>query len=193
MSELLSNIALENDKVKLVELSMAHLAPLSQIAISEPDLVQFSPTRFGSEAAIKGMIESALKERRNETRVAFAIFDKFSKEYIGSTSYGNISMYNKRLEIGWTWISKKYQGTGLNQACKSLLLSHAFEVMKIERVEMKTDLRNIQSQRAMEKIGAVREGVLRSHTLMLDGHRRDTVYFSVLKSEWPLVKTILSS
>ena len=88
-----------------------------------------------------------------------------------------------------TWIDRNVQGTGLNKQCKHVLLSHAFDNLKMERVEFKTDSRNKQSRRAIEKVGGIFEGTLRSHTLMLDGYRRDTVYYSILREEWSAVET----
>src|SRR5690606_4403529 len=101
---------------------------------------------------------------------------------------GSISLKDLRLEIGWTWIDRATQGSGLNKHCKYLLLSYAFENLGIQRIEFKTDSRNIQSRKAIEKIGGVYEGLLRNHTLLPDGYRRDTVYYSILKAEWEAVK-----
>ena len=107
------------------------------------------------------------------------------------TSFGNISTKDRRLEIGWTWIDKESQGTGLNKYCKHLMLSHAFEKLIMQRVEFKTDNRNNQSKKAIEKIGGTFEGILRSHTLMLDGYRRDTAYYSILKNEWDRINNTI--
>ena len=192
MSKLPKHIELENEKLRLVELTMDHLDSLTKIAVEQPDLVQYSPTPFGSREAVIKLIEAAISDRAIGTRIAFAIFDKQSDAYIGTTSFGSISLHNKRLEIGWTWIDKKFQGTGLNKNCKCLLMTFAFEQLMIERLEFRTDSRNIQSQRAIEKLGAKKEGVLRSHMLMLDGYRRDSVYYSILKVEWPKIKKKLS-
>ena len=180
----IENIVLENSRVRLEPLNEIHFEELLPIAISHPDLLQFSPSPFGTAELLKENINTAIKSRNNQQRYAFVIFDKQNKRYIGSTSFGNISIKDKRLEIGWTWIHKTAQGTGLNLYCKHLLLTYAFEELGILRVEFKTDSRNIQSQKAIEKIGGKFEGTLRSHTLMLDGYRRDTSYYSILKEEW---------
>jgi len=116
------------------------------------------------------------------------IFDKQKQQYAGSTSFLSISNHNKRVEIGATWLGPIFQRTGLNGNCKFLLLLYAFEYLEFERVELKTDARNIQSQTAIKAIGAKYEGELRSHTLMLNGYRRNTVYFSILKEEWGDIK-----
>jgi RimJ/RimL family protein N-acetyltransferase len=100
----------------------------------------------------------------------------------------NIEPANRALEIGGTWYSVDFQRTGVNTECKFLLLQHAFEVLDCVRVQIKTDLRNERSQRAIERIGAVREGVLRDHMIMPDGTLRSSVYYSILAREWPEVK-----
>ena len=178
------NIVLENKRVRLEPLSEIHLNELVPITINHPNLLQYSPSPFGTEEFLKENIQKAIKSRVDQQRYPFAIFDKLNNRFIGSTSFGNISIKDKRLEIGWTWIDENLQGTGLNKYCKHLMLSYAFENLSMERVEFKTDNRNIQSKKAIEKIGGMFEGILRSHTLMLDGFRRDTAYYSILKNEW---------
>lgn len=178
------NIILENKRVRLEPLNEIHLNELVPITINHPNLLQYSPSPFGTEEFLKENIQKAINSRVDKQRYPFAIFDKLNNRFIGSTSFGNISTKDKRLEIGWTWIDKESQGTGLNKYCKHLLLSHAFQKLNVQRVEFKTDNRNIQSKKAIEKIGGTFEGILRSHTLMLDGFRRDTAYYSILKNEW---------
>ena len=107
---------------------------------------------------------------------------------IGSTSFGNFSFKDRRVEIGWTWIAKEYQGSGVNNEIKYLMLKYAFETLNFERVEVKTDVLNVKARRALSRIGFKEEGVLRSHTVMTHGRRRDTLYYSILKSEWNEVK-----
>jgi RimJ/RimL family protein N-acetyltransferase len=111
--------------------------------------------------------------------------------YAGSTSFGNYDPKNERIEIGWTWLFSNYQRTGLNWNMKYLMFQFAFEELNIKRVELKADGRNLQSRNAMQGIGAQYEGTLRSHTIMSDGYRRDTVYYSVLADEWPAVSSRL--
>jgi RimJ/RimL family protein N-acetyltransferase len=131
---------------------------------------------------------SAIEDRRKLAKYSFAIFDKEIEKYAGSTSFGNISNSDQRLEIGWTWIGKEFQRTGLNRNCKFLLLQYCFKILEFERVEFKTDSRNLQSRKAIEEIGGTLEGEFRSHSIMSDGHRRNTVYYSILKNEWPALK-----
>lgn len=185
-------IVLENDRIKLRPLIAEDYNNLRPIAQRNPDLLQFSPQQVNSDAKLEAYITKALRQKEAGTRFPFISFDKKAQAYSGSTSYLNISNDNARVEIGATWIGKSFQGTGLNKQQKLLMLTYAFETLKMQRVELKTDARNLQSQRAMEKIGAIREGLLRSHTIMEDGYRRDTVYYSILADEWAEVKNGLN-
>lgn len=184
-------IILENERTKLEPLEWRHKDLLLPIAVEHPDLLRYSPSEFGTEKALHNYFQTAFNQRNEESRYPFAIYDKAVDRYVGSTSYGNISNTNQRLEIGWTWLTKDRQRTGLNRHNKFLMLCYAFEHLQFERVELKTDGRNEQSKKAIEAIGAKYEGTLRSHTLMPDGYRRDTVYYSILKSEWEGIKTTI--
>lgn len=182
------DIVLENERVRLEPLTEDHLPHLLPIALSQPDLLAYSPSLFGDEESLKSYMGAALIGRALEERYPFVIYDKPTQRYVGSTSFGNVSNANLRLEIGWTWIDQALQRSGLNRANKFLMLRYAFETLEFERVEFKADSRNEQSRRAMEAIGATYEGTLRSHTVMSDGFRRSTVYYSILKEEWPEIK-----
>lgn len=181
-------IVLESKRVRLEPLTEDHFEDLLPLALRYPDLLKYSPSRFGREEDLKEYIRKAVVQCQEGERYPFAIFDKKSGRYAGSTSYMNIYPYHKRLEIGSTWIGKEFQRTGLNRACKYLLLNHVFESLEYERLELKTDRRNEQSRTAILGIGATFEGCLRSHTLMTDGYRRDSVYYSILRSEWPNIR-----
>jgi len=133
-------------------------------------------------------IEEAIAAASNGSQLPFSIIDKKSDRAVGSTRYLDIRPTDRALEIGWTWLGIPYQGTSINTECKYLLLQHAFEKLGAVRVQLKTDLRNQHSQRAIERIGGVREGVLRKHMILWDGYCRDTVYFSILDDEWPSVR-----
>lgn len=183
-----SNTILENDRVRLEPLLEHHFSSLLPIALQHPRLLEYSPSFFGTAETLQNYLDTAIQQRIEQSRYPFVIYDKLTASYAGSTSYGNIFTYHQRLEIGWTWLGKKWQRTGLNRHCKFLLLSHAFDTLGVKRVELKTDDRNVQSKKAIQGIGAKYEGKLRSHTLMTDGHRRDTVYFSILAEEWEEVK-----
>ena len=186
--DLAEAIVLENARARLEPLSLDHVDVLLPVAQQEPELLRYSPSAVYSRELLTEYIRQALTERVAGSKYPFAIFDKSVGQYAGSTSFGAISNVDQRLEIGWTWIGKDFQRTGLNRNCKLLQLSYVFETLGFERVEFKTDARNMQSRKALEQIGAVQEGIFRNHSVMSDGHRRDTVYFSILKNEWPQVK-----
>lgn len=183
-----SNILLEDKRVRLEPLTWAHFQPLLPIALKYPNLLRYSPSAFGTQTALKTYFQTAFDQRTQEFRYPFAIYDCATQQYAGSTSYRAVSNKDRRLEIGSTWIGKTFQRTGLNRHTKFLLLQYAFDTLDFERVELKTDSRNSQSRRAIEGIGGILEGTLRSHMLMIDGFRRDTVYYSILKTEWPIIK-----
>lgn len=178
----------ENHRVRLEPLEQRHYDLLLPVVLSNPNLLKYSPSPFGTPEALQDYFEQALDQRRQETRYAFAIFDRERNTYAGSTSFGAISNEHRRLQIGWTWIGEDFQRTGLNRNCKYLLLKYAFEDLQFERVEFVTDARNHQSQKAIEAIGGKFEGELRSHTLMSDGFRRNSRYYSILREEWKEIK-----
>jgi RimJ/RimL family protein N-acetyltransferase len=125
--------------------------------------------------------------------VAWATVDAASDRAVGATRFGDIAPEHGRVEIGWTWIAPSHQRTAVNTEAKLLQLTYAFDELGATRVALKTDGRNLRSQTAIERLGAVREGVLRRHTRMPDGFMRDTVYFSILADEWPSVKARLEA
>lgn len=141
----------------------------------------------------ESMIRQALAETESGREAAFAIVDPGSGRAIGSTRYLDIQPEHRTIEIGWTWIGPAWRRTPVNTECKLLLLTHAFEVFGAQRVTLKTDARNVRSQRAIERIGGVREGVLRKHRICWDGSVRDTVYYGITDAEWPAVKERLSA
>ncbi len=136
----------------------------------------------------ESMIRQALIETEARREVAFAIVATASGKVVGSTRFLDIQRPHRALEIGWTWIGTSWQRTAINTECKLLLLGHAFDTLGAHRVTLKTDARNDRSQRAIERIGGVREGVLRRHRVCWDGFVRDTVYYGVVDHEWPAVR-----
>ncbi len=183
-------ISLETKKVQLRLLQPKDFDSLLPVSKSEKIWKYFTKNLF-IESELKKWIEEAVDDYQHERRVPFVIINKANGELCGSTSFGNISFYDRRLEIGWTWVGENIMGTGINTHAKYLLLKHAFEKFQAERVEIKTDNLNERAKQALVKIGATPEGVLRSHMLMFDGRRRDSVYFSVVKSEWERVSVAL--
>jgi RimJ/RimL family protein N-acetyltransferase len=143
---------------------------------------------------MRGVILAAAFQRRDAgIEQPFVILDHGSGELAGSTRYLDIQPLHRGVEIGWTWIAPAYQRTAVNTHAKFLLMRHAFETLGAIRVSLKTDSRNERSQRAIERIGAKREGVLRNHYIMPDGYYRDSVYYSVIDTEWPMVKERLDA
>ena len=140
---------------------------------------------------LKKYIDTALDERLTKVSYPFLIFDKQMNCVAGSTRFGSISIPNNRVEIGWTWIHPKHHGTGLNKACKYLLLQFAFEVLKVNRVELKTDALNLQSRKAILKLGATEEGIFRKYQVTSTGRVRDSIFFSILNSEWEDIKNTI--
>lgn len=181
-------IILENAFVLLRPINKTDIDNLLTVATKDKDLLQFSPSQVYTVDLLKTYIDKAVDSRINNNRYTFIVFDKRQNSYAGSTSFLNISNPDDRLEIGATWYGKEFQRTGLNRNCKYLLLQYAFENIEAERVEFKTDERNAASRKAIEKIGGQFEGILRRHTLMYDGFRRNTVCYSILKLEWSELK-----
>ena len=182
------DIMLENNRAKLTALQAGDIYELEKVAY-EPSLWKLGISNIKEQKDLEEYIDIALQEKAAKTSYPFLIFDKQTNSVAGSTRYGNIFFVNKRLEIGWTWIHPIQQGTGLNKACKFLLLQFAFEELKFNRVELKTDVLNQQSQKAMRKIGAKEEGIFRSHSITSTGRIRDSIFFSIIKEEWPEIKT----
>ncbi len=139
----------------------------------------------------RAWIEEAVSETAAGRQVAFAIIHRGSGKAVGSTRLLDIRRPDRGIEIGWTWIGQAYQRSAVNTECKLLLLEHAFESLGAARVQLKTDGRNEPAQRAIQRLGATREGVLRRNTRLWDGHIRDTVYYSILDTEWAAAKKTL--
>jgi RimJ/RimL family protein N-acetyltransferase/catechol 2,3-dioxygenase-like lactoylglutathione lyase family enzyme len=174
---------LETQKMLLRLMQPGDYEPLLALA-QDRSIWQYFTKDLGEAKEMKLWMAELLQERAMRKRFPFTIIDKGTNTVCGSTSYLNISMYDKRLEIGSTWLGTPYIGTGINRHAKFALLSYAFEVMKMERVEIKTDNLNERSKAALLKVGMIPEGVHRSHMLMPEGRRRDSLYFSIIRSEW---------
>lgn len=184
------DLVLENERVLLKPLEQGDVSNLLEVASEGPELVKYSPILIHTEALLDTYIREALQERADGKRYPFSIFDRQKETYAGTTSFGNFSHVSKVLEVGWTWIGSKFQRTGLNRNCKFLMFQYTFETLEFERLEFRIDKRNLQSRTAVEAIGAKYEGLHRSDILMTDGTRRDTCYYSILRSEWPDLKQL---
>ena len=181
---------LENERVKLSLLDLSNYKKLIEIA-SQDNLIQYSPSDISTPEKLKAYVQVAVDGYYHKTIIPFIIYDKQIQAYAGSTRYGLINWKNKVLHIGWTWIGKQFQGTGLNTHMKFLMLQYAFETLEFDKVEFRIDERNIASRKAAEKIGATLEGILRKDTLMRDGFRRSTCCYGILKDEWPDIKATI--
>lgn len=181
------DFVLETDRVQLRILRAADVAELQKLTNSDTTWKYFTRD-LSSEDAFKTWMSEALLDYAYQRRVPFVIIDKQRNAIAGSTSYGSISFFDKRIEVGWSWLGDAFKGSGVNTHAKFLLLRYALETLQWERVEIKTDNLNERSKAALHKIGATPEGVLRNHMQMHSNRRRDSIYFSVLKSEWQQVK-----
>ena len=178
---------LENERARLEPLTASHFEKLLPVALNK-ELWEYTSVTVTDEADFRKYFDQALVEKKMQSAYPYAIYDKQAGQYAGSTRFGNIDLGHKRAEIGWTWYHPALQRTGINKNCKFLLLSYAFDVVDLNRVELKTSLTNFKSQGAMLKIGAVKEGVLRRHMVNANGTLRDSVYFSFIKEEWDDIK-----
>jgi N-acetyltransferase len=186
-------LTLSGRYVELVPLTPAHTAPLWQPA-SRPEVSQYlrvGPPR--TEAEMAGMIATLLEAQRAGTDLPFATLLLPSRRPVGMTRFLRIDRPNDGAEIGGTWIDPSLWRTPVNTEAKLLMLRHAFEVEHVHRIQLQTDSRNERSQRAIARLGAVREGVLREDVLLPSGYRRSSVYFSILAPEWPSVRARLES
>lgn len=184
-------ITLDDGRLRLEPLTMLHLDGLCDAA-ADGALWNLRFTSVPSPFETAAYIEGALRQQQDGSRLAFAVVDAVDGRVFGSTSYHDIVPAVDRLEIGFTWYAKSTQRTRVNTAAKFLLLRHAFETLGAELVGWRTDNFNHASQRAIERLGAKRDGVLRHHALRRDGSVRDTVMYSLSAGEWPEVRAHLS-
>lgn len=178
---------LENQRVKLTLLNLDNYNCLESIAL-EKDLIYYSPSDISTPKQLKAYVEVALDGYKRGTILPFIVYDKKFETYAGSTRFGNIDKNNSVVHIGWTWIGHHFQGTGLNINMKFLMLQYAFEVLQFQKVEFRIDERNEKSKKAVEKLGAKLEGILRSNVILKDGYRRNTCCYGILNSEWTSIK-----
>ena len=177
------NKVLKTDRIILRPIRDDDFQEIKELTKNEEVWTYFT-SNLSDEKALLQWIKTAIRSNENKERLAFTIIDRNTYKIIGSTSLGNFSERDKRIEIGWTWLSENTQGTGLNQMVKKILLEYCFVELDLERVESKTDVLNIAARKGLKKSGFTEEGVLRSHTLLANGRRRDSIYYGILKDEW---------
>ena len=179
---------LQGKHVRLEPMTEAHASALAEIGIGQPfwDFMVYG--KINTVDDMRNWVSDVLSREKKGTDLAFIVIHLESRRVAGATRYLNITLQDRGLEIGGTWYSPEFQRTAVNTECKYLLLRHAFETLGCIRVQLKTDSRNERSQKAIERIGAVKEGVLRNHMILPDGYYRHSVYYSILDTEWPEVK-----
>jgi len=186
----LSPVLLRGNHVELHPLSQSHAGELSS-AIAVGDLWKLAVSNLPAPGGMQAYIAEALGLQSAGKALPFALIDKSTGHAVGSTRFGNFEPAHRRVEIGWTWLGTTWQRTAFNTEAKYLLLGHAFESLGLNRVEFKTDLVNDRSRKAILRLGALEEGVLRRHMIVRDGRVRDSVYYSIIAEEWPAVKANL--
>lgn len=181
-------IVLTGKHVRLEPMTEEHIPGLAAIGVGQSfwDFMLYG--NINSIEDMRNWVQDILSRAEKGTDLPFVVIHLASGRVAGATRYLNIVLQDRGVEIGGTWYGSEFQRTAVNTECKYLLLRHAFETLGCIRVQLKTDFRNERSQKAIERIGAVKEGVLRNHMILPDGRYRHSVYYSILDSEWPEVK-----
>ena len=188
----LEPVTLEGRHVRLVPMTAEHVPALWE-AGRDPELWRLTVSQVHSEADMRRYVEDALRQQAAGTAIPFVTTEAATGRVVGSSRLANAEAAHRRVEIGWTWIAPAWQRTAVNTEAKYLMLRHAFEVLGMVRVELKTDALNERSRRAILRIGAREEGILRKHQITESGRNRDSVYFSVIDDEWPRVRSHLEA
>lgn len=183
----LEPLVLEGSFVRLEPMTPEHHAGLAAVGL-DPEIWRYTLSMVRTPEDMRAYMNDALKLQRAGATLPFVTIERSSGRIVGSTRFGNYDAGNRRIEIGWTWIAPPWQRTAINTEAKYLMLSHAFEKLGCVRVELKTDVLNTPSRKAMLRIGAKEEGVLRKHSLVWNGRYRDSIYYSILDDEWAGVK-----
>jgi N-acetyltransferase len=181
---------LDGVKVRLEPMTGDHLTALEGVAYDDR-IWRYMIVWVKSRDDLRGWVEAALREKASGTSLPWITVLKSENRVIGSSRLFNLDLKHRTVELGHTWLAPHYQGTGLNAEAKLLQLRYAFDELGLNRVGLKTHHENLQSQAAMRKIGAVEEGTLRNHLVMPDGSARHSVYFSIIREEWPRVRSLL--
>ncbi len=185
-------VTLEGRFVRMEPLSITHVDALTAVGL-DPDLWTWIPTAVRTPEDMREYVEIALNDQAAGRCLPFVTIERATGTVVGSSRFAAIDTANRRVEIGWTWIGRPWQRTSVNTEAKLLMLTHAFERWGCIRVELKTDRLNERSRTAIARLGAVEEGIFRRHMITASGRVRDTVYFSILDSEWPTVQARLSA
>ncbi|HLG40634.1 MAG TPA: GNAT family protein, partial [Chitinophagaceae bacterium] len=162
-----------------------------KLAKEDFDMWYYFSLNLGDEKQLQRWFEIAFTEKAANSRRPFTIIDKETGKIGGSSSLGNISIHDLRAEIGWSWLGKDFRSSGLNKHAKFAMMRYAFEELNFERIEFKTDVMNTRARKGLENAGGIEEGILRSHMTMWNNRRRTSIYYSVLKDEWPGLKATI--
>lgn len=182
-----TNVTLEGSMVCLIPFDMKDKDLLID-SIKSPEVWKYTWREVKTIEDIEEIIEIAARNKNESSQIPFMIKEKLTDKIIGTTRIGEIDTINRNVEIGWTWLSPAYWRTGVNTECKYLLLQYCFEVLKVIRVQFSVSGHNVRSQKAVERIGAVKEGTFRKHRIKADGTVHDNVFYSILDNEWKEVK-----
>ena len=188
MTSIPTDLVLETNRALLRPVSLTDYTAFLLLARQDPHMWQYFSLNLADEKQLERWMEMAITERAANTRRPFTIIDKENGEICGSSSLGNISFYDLRAEIGWSWLGPGSRSTGLNRHAKFAMMKYAFETLKFERVEFKTDEQNARARQGLLRVGGIEEGILRSHMKMWNNRRRTSIFYSVLKNEWPGLK-----
>lgn len=181
------NITLESERALLRPLELDDEQALQDVA-NDDGLWIYGLQDLSKPAELNKYIKKAISDRENGFAAVWVVIDKRTNKVAGCTRLAEISCRDERGQIGWTWIGRDFQGSGLNKEMKYLMLTYGFEFMGLNRIEFKADERNHQSRQALLGIGATREGILRQHMKIHNGYIRNTVFYSILRSEWDTIK-----
>lgn len=182
------DLTLETNKVILRPLAEDDYDTFLALAKKNYDMWYYFSYHLGDETQLAKWMKMAFTDKKAETRRPFTIIEKATGKIAGSSSMGNISYHDLRLEIGWSWLGSEFRSTGINRHAKYCMMKYAFDELNFERVEFKTDVENTRARKGLQNVGGIEEGILRSHMTMWNNRRRTSIYYSVLKNEWPGLK-----
>lgn len=186
-----ADLILETKRAILRPITVDDYDVFLKLAKEDFDMWYYFSLHLGDEKQLQRWFEMAFTEKAANTRRPFTIIDKETGQIAGSSSLGNISMHDLRAEIGWSWLGKGFRSTGLNKHAKYAMMRYAFDELNFERIEFKTDVENARARQGLRNVGGVEEGILRSHMTMWNNRRRTSIYYSVLKNEWPGLKATI--
>ncbi|MFS0871804.1 GNAT family N-acetyltransferase [Paenibacillus xylanilyticus] len=181
------DVVLEGKKVTLIPMENSHKAELIRVLFT-PEVWEYTWRTIHTPEELDQVLTLALENKKNGSQIPFTIVDQATGAIIGTTRIGDLDMGNRNAEIGWTWLTPDYWRTGVNTECKYLLLQYCFEELNLMRVQFSVSGQNVRSQRAIERIGAKKEGVFRKHRIKADGSIHDNIFYSIINNEWTDVK-----